>query len=432
MSNFGRIIIGAFAGCFFTLSVHPQSALILRAHAIIDTLTSSGMHGRGYVDSGEWKAAQYISTQYRELSLLEFNKDYFQKFSLDANTFPGTASVTINHQKLFPARDFLIDPVSSGTYGKYKTLAIKNNSADTSDAVVKRLILNLKHKRLKNRVVTFQKEDFTSDQFISLKKNLVGANCLGARGCIEFSNEKLTWDASQKVLPFFYLQVKENQPEQTKVCVKANFENKFLNDYPTQNVIAYVKGTYYSDSFLVFTAHYDHLGEMGHGTYFPGANDNASGIAMLLCLANYFSIQPPRYSVVFMAFSGEESGLVGSHFYVNHPLFPLSKIKFLINLDIVGTGGEGIKVVNATLFEDQFNKLVSLNDSLQFLKVISPRGKAANSDQYFFSEAGVPSFFIYTMGGISAYHDINDRPETLPLTKFEELYNLLIVFAGSF
>jgi Zn-dependent M28 family amino/carboxypeptidase len=197
-------------------------------------------------------------------------------------------------------------------------------------------------------------------------------------------------------------------------------------------VISYVKGTSAPDSFIVFTAHYDHLGQMGNETYFPGANDNASGSSMVLNLARYFSEHPLKYSVAVMSFSGEELGLLGSQYYVNHPLFPLGNIKFLVNLDIVGTGEEGIKVVNATEFPKQFDQLVKLNDREQLVKVVSPRGKAANSDHYSFYEKGVPCFFIYTMGGIAAYHDVYDRAETLPLTDYDDLFKLLVDFANSF
>jgi Zn-dependent M28 family amino/carboxypeptidase len=129
-----------------------------------------------------------------------------------------------------------------------------------------------------------------------------------------------------------------------------------------------------------------------------------------------------------MAFGAEEVGLIGSKYYVEHPLFPLSKIKFLINLDIVGTGDEGITVVNATEHKKEFEQLLKINEEKKLFPQIKPRGKFANSDHYFFSEKGVKSFFIYTMGGIKAYHDIYDKPQTLPLTKFEELYHLLLQF----
>jgi len=73
--------------------------------------------------------------------------------------------------------------------------------------------------------------------------------------------------------------------------------------------------------------------------------------------------------------------------------------------------------------------LVKINSEKDLLPSVQPRSKAANSDHYFFEEAGVKTFFIYTLGGIKAYHDIYDRPETLPLTKFSELYNLLLNFS---
>lgn len=108
----------------------------------------------------------------------------------------------------------------------------------------------------------------------------------------------------------------------------------------------------------------------------------------------------------------------------------MNKIKFLINMDILGTGDEGITVVNATLFEKEFKLLQEINSENNYLSVIKPRGKAAISDHYYFTEAKVPSFYIYTLGGIKAYHDICDRKETLSLVKFEEIFNLLRNFTA--
>jgi Zn-dependent M28 family amino/carboxypeptidase len=167
---------------------------------------------------------------------------------------------------------------------------------------------------------------------------------------------------------------------------------------------------------------------MGAATHFPGANDNASGVAMMLDLARHFSApeNKPECSIAFIAFTGEELGLLGSKHYTGHPLFALGKIKVMVNMDIVGTGDEGITVVNGSVFQGEFDRLVALNDSLDLLPEIKPRGNAANSDHHWFSENGVKAFFIYTRGGISAYHDIYDRPETLPLTEYEDLWRLLV------
>jgi aminopeptidase YwaD len=182
---------------------------------------------------------------------------------------------------------------------------------------------------------------------------------------------------------------------------------------------------------IVITAHYDHLGGMGNNTYFPGANDNASGVALMLRLAKFYAANPQKYSLVFIAFSGEEAGLLGSKYFTEHPLVDLKKIRFLINTDLAGTGEEGITVVNATQYKKEFALLNQINEEFRYLVKINSRGKAANSDHYWFSEKGVPSFFIYTMGGIRAYHDIYDRAETLPLTEHDDLFRLITRFNQS-
>ncbi len=169
---------------------------------------------------------------------------------------------------------------------------------------------------------------------------------------------------------------------------------------------------------------------MGKNTYFPGANDNASGTAMLLYLAKYYTTHKPKYNIVFMSFGAEEAGILGSKYYTEHPLFPLEKIKFLTNLDLAGTGDEGITVVNATLHKKEFKKLGKINLKKDYLEKVKLRGPAANSDHYWFTQKGVPAFFIYTLGGIKAYHDVFDKAETLPLTEFTDYSKLLIEFFG--
>jgi Zn-dependent M28 family amino/carboxypeptidase len=209
-------------------------------------------------------------------------------------------------------------------------------------------------------------------------------------------------------------------------------QTRFIPDHPSQNVIGYVKGSVHPDSFIIFSAHYDHLGRMGKEVYFPGANDNASGCAMVLNLARHYSKKEnrPKCSMVFIFFAGEEVGLLGSEYFTKNPLFPLSRIKFLLNMDIMGTGEEGITVVNGTIFKKEFDLLSRVNADGKFIKEVRIRGKSANSDHFHFTEKGVKAFFIYTMGGTKAYHDIYDRAETLPLNEFEDLFKMITAFAG--
>lgn len=150
----------------------------------------------------------------------------------------------------------------------------------------------------------------------------------------------------------------------------------------------------------------------------------------MLTLMKYYSENPGKYNMVFIAFAGEEAGLLGSEFYVQHPFFPLKQIRFLFNLDLQGTGEEGATIVNATVFKKEFALLEAINAKEKYLTQIKQRGEAANSDHYYFTKAGVPSFFMYTMGGSKAYHDINDKPEAISMYAFDKVTTLLISFFG--
>ena len=354
----------------YLLPLYLYSQDIKYARKVVDTLTSKSMHGRGYVNKGDKIAADYISNQFKEFGLMNFKKSYFQTFSFDVNTFPSDMFLKINDKVLIPGKDYLVDPKSSS--GK------------------------------------------------------------GTKPIIHIEEKKLTWEVSMTndAQPKFIV-LKKSLPDSIKT-ISYNIKSVLLKKYQSQNIIGFVKGTLQPDSFLVFTAHYDHLGQMGSETYFPGANDNSSGIAMLLNLIEYYSKHPSKYSICFIAFSGEEAGLLGSHYYVEHPLFPLSNIKFLVNLDLLGTGEDGMMVVNGAVFDDEYQRLISINSKNHYLKDIPKRPKAANSDHYFFTESGVRSFFFYTLGGIAAYHDIYDKPETLPLTKFEDVFRLIRDFVETF
>ncbi len=112
-------------------------------------------------------------------------------------------------------------------------------------------------------------------------------------------------------------------------------------------------------------------------------------------------------------------------------MFELSDIKFLLNLDIMGSGEDGITVVNATLFPKQYEALVAINDQEKLLKQIKKRGPAANSDHYFFTEKGVPAFFIYTMGDNKHYHDVEDTYEALTFNEYLDITRLIATFVKS-
>ncbi|MEO5673739.1 MAG: M28 family peptidase [Chitinophagales bacterium] len=416
--------------CSFLIA-RAQSPVISYAHSVIDTLTSPAMDGRGYVDSADFNAATFIQHEFQKLKLLSFTTDYFQPFYLDVNVFPGKMNLKLNGQKLIPGKDFLINASSPSLKGKMPAHFVDYTSVDTSLNAAEFLFSAIKKCDDRRGALVLNRNQFTKKQFSLITDSLADADFLNARALLILDTSKLTWDGSSAQVKISQFIIRKPAGIKEKSTLKVNAQAVLKKNYLTRNVIGYIKGSLQPDSFIVFTAHYDHLGQMGDGIYFPGANDNASGISMVLNLADYFTANPPGYSISFICFSGEELGLLGSGYYVEHPLFPLGTIKFLVNLDIVGTGGDGIKVVNATEFPKQFDELLEINAEKKYMKLISPRGKAANSDHYPFYLRDIPCFFIYTMGGISAYHDVNDRAETLPLTKYEELFRLLVEFEMS-
>ena len=392
------------------------------ARKVVDTLASPYMGGRGYVDKGNERAAAYLDAQFKSLGLLSFGSSYEQKFEYPVNTYPSAYVVSVNGNLAEPGADYIIIPSTPTIKGNYRVVRFDRSILKDSN-------------KLKDFFTHDYRQSFilVDDSGATDKKEKevwesIASNPFKARGLIILC-DKLTEETSETVSDYALLNALRKSPFRYATTISMDIRNKFIKSFPTQNLIGYIKGNLQPDSFIVFTAHYDHLGKMGD-IYFPGANDNASGTAMLLSLAKYYSQHHDslRYSIAFMAFSGEEIGLLGSKYYTEHPLFPLANIRFLINMDIMGTGDEGITVVNATIFKSAFDDMVKINDQQHLLKLVKPRGETANSDHYFFYKAHVPSFFIYTMGGIKAYHDIYDRRETLPLTNFDEVFKLLRLF----
>jgi aminopeptidase YwaD len=367
---------------FISNTLLAQDSLFARK--MVDTLTSPYFCGRGYTNDGVHKAATFLSAQLKSYGVKPMDgKNFLQDFSYPVNTFPGKMEVTVNGEQLRPGKDFIVSPDSRGVTGTGQL--IKKDSTHFIDQ--------------QNRVI------------LSLE-------------------DKLTWSTEGQVLDYTLIQVDKKAVKDVPATLNVAIENKLVPDFKTANICGIVKGTSRPDSIIVITAHYDHLGGMGDKTYFPGANDNASGISELMGLARYYAKHPLPFSMAFICFPGEEAGLLGSKYFTQNPLIRLKNIRFLINLDLNGTGIDGITVVNATVYPKEFAAIQQINKENNYFVKVAPRGKAANSDHYFFTEQGVPAFFIYTLGGIKAYHDVFDISATLPLNKYSDLFNLIVKFNG--
>lgn len=373
------LLLSTYSFLLCTSSTNAQDLAFGRS--MVDTLASPAFHGRGYLNDGMKLAADYLGGKFSEYGLKPLKgKSFFQDYTYSVNTFPVTPELHVDGKLLVPGRDFIVSPESRSVKGS---------------GVLTKL---------------------DSVQFVNKEHQFILTLA-----------DKLTWSVEQQQADYSGVMVSRKAIEKDPFLFDINIEAKVISKFKARNICAFVEGTQHPDSFLVISAHYDHLGEMGN-VLFPGANDNASGVSLLMNLAHYYATHPQKYSIAFILFSGEEAGLLGSKYFTEHPLIDLKKIRFLINTDLAGTGVEGITVVNASEFPAEFALMQKINTDNNLLAAVNSRGKAANSDHYFFTEKGVPSFFFYTLGGIKAYHDIDDKASTLPLNEHEDLFKLVTLF----
>lgn len=399
---------------FSTFLVLSQN--VTQANETVQILCSDEFAGRGYVDSGDRVAANYIVKRFKSLSLKSFEKGYKQPFDLSVNNITST-KLLLDNKELKSGFDYLVAPSSPTLSGDYKVFHISQKML-YSNRIAKKVC-----KAIKRGYVPVISDFDKKDQ--ALKKTISEIQKLSDKGPIIFLKDKLSWSVSTTQSKGVEIWMLDSVFNRFSKDIHINITSIFVSSYESNNVVGYVEGIEYPDSFIILCGHYDHLGKMGDAIFY-GANDNASGIAMLLDLASYFSEHPQKYSVAFIAFGGEELGLLGSLNYIRNPLIPLNRTKFVFNMDLMGDGSKGATIVNGKIYKSYFEQLTKINSEGSYLPAIHSRGKAANSDHYFFSEAGVPSFFIYLMGDYDFYHIPQDNSFNLKLGEFYNQSFLLI------
>ncbi len=393
------------------------------ARELIHTLCSEKYAGRGYVNGGDRMAADLIRTEFAKHKLFPLGQDYFQHLGFPVIYYPGQADLSADDVPLAAGEDFIVNPGCPTLKGIYQVLILDSAMMDNSYQFKK-----LQSRNLKNYFLAV--DGLKNLKLLNPDRiKWVLENGLNARGLLYTKAETLTWGVSMDWAPFPIIFIKKDRISQSIIRLVCNIEAAH-KVHGTQNVLGYFKGLVYPDSFIVITAHYDHLGMLGTEAVFPGANDNASGVAMMLDMARHYSLKPPAYSVLFIAFAAEEIGLIGSNYFVENPLINLKKISLLLNLDLMSTGDKGMTVVNATEFPDLYENLKFCNSIGSYLPLINPRGKAKNSDHYYFTQAGVPSFFFYLLGDYHHYHDVDDTYQAITLSKYNEAFQLIVDFVN--
>lgn len=391
---------------------------------IVKELSSAKYQGRGYAKNGANKSGKYLQKEFEKAGSDEVT---CQPFKLDINTFSGKMEMWADGKKLRAGVDFSMREYSPGVKGVFPVYHV-----DTLNFDADRMFADLAKPEYANCLVACEFW-FTyrhSDAFSRLQKNG------------EFPNAGLiyTWEAPIKFFKAYGHRVVDKPiiwvtPEAIEgvKTVRVNVDNHFLKDYECFNVIAKIEGERH-DSCYVFTAHYDHLGNLGKKIFYAGANDNASGTAAIVTLAAHYAKNRPPYDMYFIAFSGEDANLRGSEYFANNPIVPLEQIKYLFNIDMIGDNNpeqycevseEGMR--GFALFEQ-------INNQKHHFKALNRGELAANSDHYPFATRHVPCIFLENENGdaFQYYHTIFDTYKTVRFDSYEPVFRLVRDFVEQY
>jgi Zn-dependent M28 family amino/carboxypeptidase len=215
----------------------------------------------------------------------------------------------------------------------------------------------------------------------------------------------------------------------------------------TENVLGFLPGTDKKDEILVVSAHYDHLGIIG-GKVYNGADDDGSGTTGMLAIAEAFTKaahagHAPRRSILFLANTGEEKGLLGSEYYANHPVFPLANTITDLNIDMIGRtdvahegkpdyvyviGSDKLSSQLHTVLEAANQKYTKIDLDYRFNDPNDPNRFYYRSDHYNFAVHKVPVAFFFN--GVHAdYHEESDEISKIEFGKMEARARLVFYTA---
>ena len=219
-------------------------------------------------------------------------------------------------------------------------------------------------------------------------------------------------------------------PENQTATITA--ETRYFPNAKSCNVVGLIEGAdpELKNEVIIVAGHLDGQGYLGE--VFPGALDNASGVADILGAAKAFATSKvkPKRSVLFILLGGEECGLYGSKFYAENPLFPIDKTVMMINLDMVGNG-TGFFVSNGKSHPELFSHFEAVNSKYLHREIAASEWRKyfgrPRSDASVFQNAGIKTFSLWTRNSVHPvyYHDPRDTPEVLTPEIMEDAAKLL-------
>ncbi len=457
-----------------TTDITPQE---LQTH--IKFLASDELKGRRTGEEGNKIAAEYIASEFGKYGLLPAgdNGTYFQNFSFISErkiSNNNKLSITLNSETTNYILHEQYNPLTITTDTSLTTsLVFVGYGISASDSlqyddydginVKDKIVIAMRYSPDTSNSSKFEKyTSITAKLFAARDKGAAGiifvSSPPGASGdkLLTFDDPRfggtsiavltIKWDYISQLMSRVGKDLigikkqidstrKPNSFEIPNAVVIVQTEIEKIKSYST-NVVGFIPGTDSSlkQEYLIIGAHYDHLGMGGEGsgslkpdTIVPhhGADDNASGTAGLLELAQYFSAHRSKLkrSLLFIAFSGEELGLLGSDYYVKHPSVPLDKSIVMINMDMVGRMKDSILVVEGMGTSPKFEEIVKRNNSDSLTLRLKPDGFGP-SDQASFYMKDIPVMFYFT-NLHSDYHKPSDTWDKINYSGEKTVLNLV-------
>ncbi|MBQ4804191.1 M28 family peptidase [Aquimarina sp. MMG015] len=263
-----------------------------------------------------------------------------------------------------------------------------------------------------------------------------------------FNGEKMYVSEEDTSNNFTYLWVNDQKEEISKFFTDKNEVNGSINiqgikkgNITTQNVVGMVEGTdpKLKDEYIIYSAHYDHVGigkAVDNDSIYNGARDNAVGTVTVLSAAENIAKYPTKRSALFILFTGEEKGLLGSKWYVENPLIPLNKMVYCFNSDNGGYNDTSIATIvglERTTASDDIKKAATPFGLKAIDDPAPEQGLFDRSDNVHFAAKGIPAptfsmgFTAFDEEITKYYHQVTDNPDTLDydyLLKFFQSYVL--------
>ena len=391
---------------------------------VVKELSSEKFQGRGYAMDGANQAGHYLKAEFEKAGVKEV---ILQPFTIDINTFPGKMDLSVDGRPLTPGVDFTMREYSPGVKGTFPLYYV-----DTLNYNSEKIFQDLAKPE--------NKDAFVVCDFMFSYRHRADFSRLQKKDGAPNAGILFTWDEpmkfykayGEKVVDKPIIWVPHRFPRDAK-SISADIENKFLKDFELFNVIAKIEGRDHSKCY-VFTAHYDHLGNLGKDVFYAGANDNASGTAAVVTFAAFFAQRVPQYDMYFIAFSGEDANLRGSTYFVEHPVVPLEQIKYLFNIDMIGDNNP---VQYCEVSEEGmagFELFEEINQEEHYFKALNRGALAANSDHYPFAVRHVPCIFLENEEGdaFKYYHTIYDTYENAIFDSYPRVFRLVRDFIEAY